>query len=254
MNRSRIELGVTIGVAILACAAAAADAPVAVTAVLGIALLVSPGYLLSQLVLGSHIAGLERLAVITGLTLCVPIFGGLLLYAAGVPLHRSAWLGLLAGVTLVCDAIMLLRRRTDPAEPLRTWRVGWRPPRWHAVAFAASLIIAVGAVGLARAGAAMQQYPGFTQLWLLHQSRDAAVIGVANHEGRTMQYELQILRENGDTSDVTAVWTISLPNGKVWDYATRFTGQDTITAELYQLPDLTHLYRHVTINGGTPNS
>jgi uncharacterized membrane protein len=250
VNRSRIELGVTNAVAILACAATAADAPVPVTAVLGIALLASPGYLLSQLLLGSHVAGLERLAVITGLTLCVPIFGGLLLYAAGVPLHRSAWLGLLAGVTLVCDLIMLLRRRADAAEPLRTRLAGWRPPRWHAVAFAASLVIAVGAVGLARAGAAMQQYPGFTQLSLLHQSRDAAVIGVANHEGRTMQYEVVVLRN----SDVVAIWSISLPDDHVWDHATRFTGQYTITAKLYRLPDLSHVYRYAAIEGnGVPN-
>ena len=63
-------------------------------------LLAAPGYLLGQLFVGSRIAGLERMVVMTGLALAVPVLGGLLLYAVRVPLHRPGWLGLLAGVTL----------------------------------------------------------------------------------------------------------------------------------------------------------
>ena len=44
----------------MACVCAAIGAPTAVMAVLGIALFVSPGYLLSQLLTGSRIGGLER--------------------------------------------------------------------------------------------------------------------------------------------------------------------------------------------------
>src|SRR5690242_3255164 len=96
-----------------ACGAAIVGAPVAVTALLGIALFAAVGYLLSQLLLGSRLTGLERLAVATGLSFCVPIFGGLLLYFARVPLHRASWLGLLVGVTLVGDVALFLRRRTQ---------------------------------------------------------------------------------------------------------------------------------------------
>ena len=113
MNGRLIDIGVTAMAAILACAGVAAHAPVAITTVLGLILLASPGYLLSQLLLGSQLPGLERLAVSTGLAFFVPILGGLLLYAAGVPLYRSTWLCLLAGVTLVCDAMALLRRHAN---------------------------------------------------------------------------------------------------------------------------------------------
>src|ERR1019366_5018786 len=111
MNRSQADLGITAAVAAFACAAAAVGAPVAVMTVLGIVLFAAPGYLSGQLLLGSHSSVLERLAVATGLAFCVPILGGLLLYAAGLPLHRAAWFGLLAGVTLVCDVVLFLRRR-----------------------------------------------------------------------------------------------------------------------------------------------
>ena len=110
MNRSQADLGITVAVAVLACAAAAVGAPVAVMIVLGIVLFAAPGYLLGQLLLGPNSIGLERVAVSTGLAFIVPIFGGLLLYVAGVPLHRAAWLGLLAGVTLVGEMILTLPR------------------------------------------------------------------------------------------------------------------------------------------------
>ena len=54
-------------VAILACVAAALGAPVAGDSGARVALFAAPGYLLSELLLGSHITGLERVAVATGL-------------------------------------------------------------------------------------------------------------------------------------------------------------------------------------------
>src|ERR1035438_4188037 len=103
MRGNQADIAVTAAVAALACAAAAAGAPVAVTIVLGLALLAMPGYLLAQLLLGPGTAGLERTLAAVGLALIVPIVGGLVLYAAGVPLHRASWLAVLAGVTLAAD-------------------------------------------------------------------------------------------------------------------------------------------------------
>ena len=143
MARSQADVAVTAAVAVLACGAAASGAPTAVMIVLGIALFAAPGYLLSQLLLSSRVAGLERVAVATGLALCVPILGGVLLNAAGVPLHRPAWLGLLAGLTLVCDVALFLRRRSaerrpspgdrggygyGPGMPRLSLRLCWSPP------------------------------------------------------------------------------------------------------------------------------
>src|SRR2546430_6117272 len=115
MGRSQADIAATALVAVLACAAAAFGAPPAATIVLGIMLLAAPGYLLGRLLVGSRTTGLELVVVMAGLALAVPVLGGLLLYAAGVPLHRPGWLGLLAGVTLAADTALFARRRTAPA-------------------------------------------------------------------------------------------------------------------------------------------
>ena len=128
MRRVQADLAITAAVAVLAVVATAVGAPIVITAVLGIALLAAPGYVLGQLLFGSHISGLERIAVATGLALCVPVLGGLLIVAAGLPLDRTTWLGLLAGVTLVSDVILLWRRRRRGLHRTQSgqrWE-GWR--------------------------------------------------------------------------------------------------------------------------------
>jgi hypothetical protein len=252
VSRSHVDLGITAAVAMFACGAAIVGAPVAVTALLGIALFAAVGYLLSQLLLGSRLTGLERLAVATGLAFCVPIFGGLLLYFARVPLHRASWLGLLVGVTLVGDVALFLRRRAQRAlhssEENR-----WHLPMSHVVLFGAAVVIAVGAVGLARAGSVIQHYPGFTQLWLAHPKNNSptANLGVGNYEGRAMRYRLVILH-NGHPA---ATLNLTLANGQTWHQSPAFTERYTISVNLYRLPDLTHPYRHVAIDKhGMPNT
>src|SRR5438132_13417026 len=115
MGRSQADVAATALVVALACGAAASGAPPAAMIVLGIMLFAAPGYLLGQLLVGSRTTGLERVVVMAGLALAVPILGGLLLYAARVPLHRPGWLGLLAGVTLAADAALFARRRAAVA-------------------------------------------------------------------------------------------------------------------------------------------
>jgi uncharacterized membrane protein len=249
MSRNHADLGIAATVAVLACAAALAGAPVAVTIVVGILLLAAPGYLLSELLFGSEIAGLERLVMVVLLAFSVPILGGLPLVAAGVPLHRSAWLGLLAGVTLACALAVYGRRlwrgRRGMPTAATVEREKWRVTAWHAVGFAAAVLIAGGAVGLASVGAAKQPYPGFTQLWFVPRSPSTttAKLGVANHEGQTVRYRLVLFSD----SRPAASWSLDLSNGRVWQQTTQFTGFDTLTAKLYRLPNVKRAYRYVTI-------
>lgn len=242
-NRVQADVGATALVAALACGAAASGASPAAMTVLGIMLFAAPGYLLGQLLVGPRTTGLERVAVMAGLALAVPILGGLVLYAVGVPLHRPGWLGLLAGVTLAGDVALFLRRRDGRAAPLR-WPPGWRVPPWHAAAFAAAVLVAAGAVGLARTGAARQPQPGFTQLWLSPQQQNGHIVslGVSNDQGGTTSYRLVLLR-NGR---VSATWNLTLANGRTWQRSVPFTGKYTLTADLYRRPDLTHRYRYVS--------
>jgi uncharacterized membrane protein len=246
VKRNQADLETTAAVAIITCAAAVAGAPAAVMTVLGIALFAAPGYLLVQLLLGPQIAGVERAAVAAGLSLCVPVIGGLALYLGGLPLHRAAWLGLLAGLTLACDLLLLWRRRRGRAAPftgLGQWpRLGGR----HAAAVGAAVLIAVCAVGLACAGAARQHYAGFTQLWLTQPRRSAPTVnlGVANYEGKTMRYMLVLWRGKRPVD----TWKLTLANGQAWHGAPK-SADARLTAKLYRLPDLDRAYRYVTMSG-----
>lgn len=249
MRHSQADLGITATVAVLACAAVAVGAPVAITAVLGLALFAAPGYLLARLLLGAQSTGLEFVAIATGLAFCVPVVGGLLLYAAGLPVHRAAWLGLLAGVTLAGDAAVFVCRRRAGSPTLDQRQPGWwRPPARTAWGFGAAAVIAAGAVGLARAGVAMQHYPGYTQLSLDRPAGNgpAVNLGVSNDEGRTVQYRL-VLAENGHPA---AIWNLTLANGQTWHRSSPYPGRFTISASLFRLPDVTQPYRYVTLHGG----
>jgi hypothetical protein len=247
MRGSHADLAVTAAVAVLACGAAAGGAPAAVTAVLGIALFAAPGYLLGQLLLGSRVGGLERAVVVTGLALAVPILGGLLLYAARVPLHRGVWLGLLAGVTLAGGGALLLRRRAGRAAPFGGPPGAWRglPPRL-AAAFGAAAVIAAGGLGIARLGVAMQHNPGFTQLWLARgENARTASLGVSNQQGNTTRYRLVLLRNGA----VSAAWVLTLADGQTWRQVVPLTARYAMVANLYRFPDLGRPYRHVAAAG-----
>jgi hypothetical protein len=276
MGRSQADVAATALVAVLACGAAASGAPTAAMIVLGIMLMAAPGYLLGQLLAGSRTAGLERVAVMTGLALAVPVLGGLLLYAAGVPLHRPGWLGLLAGVTFAADTALFARRRAAaagradrPATQVQTVpsglalpgeprpapgepRSAWRASRWHVAVFAVAVLVvagAVGAVGLAVAGAARQPQPRFTQLWLSPQRQGAHTLslGVTNDQGRTTSYRL-VLQRDGRVIDT---WNLTLGEGRTWQRSVPFTGREILAAGLYRPPDLTHPYRYVSVGRGS---
>jgi hypothetical protein len=244
MRSSQADVVATVAVAVLAVDTAIAPSPVWATAVLGFALFVSCGYLLGQVLFGTRISGLERVVVCGGLALAVPVLGGVVLYFAGVLLHRAAWLGLMVGVTLTCDLVLYLRRRAGLGEPFEMPQVTWRGSPWHVVAFGAAVLLAAGGVAVAGEGVAHQSEPRFTQLWLSPERHDprAGNLGVTNDQGAATQYRLVLLRR-GKVSDA---WNFTLADGQTWTRTVRLTGSYTITANLYRLPDLKQPYRYVS--------
>jgi len=244
MRRSYAGAGTSAVAAVLSCVAIVARAPVAITVILGILLFASVGYVWVKVLFERRLAGLERVAVAAGLALSVPVIGGLGLQAAGVPLHRAAWVYLLAGVTLVGDAVLITRRPALHAKaiekrPRFRFRLGWQ-----AVTYGAAIVVAGGAVALASAGAMTQHYPGFTQFWLYtHGNAGVANLGVDNQQGETKQYRLILLRKGQPSGS----WDITLSNGQVWRRNFAVSETEVTAANLYMLPDLTHPYRHVSI-------
>lgn len=248
MRGNQADIAVTAVVAVLACAAAAVGAPVAVTIVLGLALVAMPGYLLAQLLLGPGMAALERTLVAVGLALIVPIVGGLVLYAAGVPLRRASWLAVLAGVTLAADIALWSRRRAGWSGPFRWPRAKRRLPLRHVATFGAAVVIAYSGLVLARVGAAIQPGPHFTQLYLSSQGVRAGAIkiGVTNDEGSTVAYRLVVLR----SGHAKTKRNLTLANGANWQLTVSFNGEKgNLTANLYRLPNLSTPYRQVDTNG-----
>jgi hypothetical protein len=106
-------------------------------------------------------------------------------------------------------------------------------------------MIAICAVGLARVGAAVQHYPGYTQLWLFRSNKTVSTVnlGVGNHEGRTMRYRL-VLARNGHS----AAWNLVLANGQTWRRSEQYPGRYAISVNLFRLPDVSQPYRHVALN------
>jgi hypothetical protein len=246
MRRSYIEIGTTTAVAISAFCVAVIDAPTPVTTVFALALLISLGYVWVKVLLGRNVVGLERVAVAVGLTISAAVFGGLLLQAAGVPLHRTAWTGLFAEITLAGDFILIFQYLARPQIAADVQSARWRLPVWQTVICGFAALIAIGAVALADVGAAVQHYPGFTELWLSPRGGGAtdASLGVSNHQGRTEEYRLILIR-NGR---ISATWNLALANGQEWQQAIAVTKKHDTVAKLYLFPDLSHPYRYVQVD------
>ena len=68
---------------------------------------------------------------------------------------------------------------------------------------------------------------------------------MANDSGAASQYRL-VLVHNKRT---VASWNLTLANGQTWQRSVSYNGTFIIGATLYRLPDLTHAYRHVFIEG-----
>ena|SRR5690348_3843078 len=250
MRRSQADIAVTAAVSAAYWAATLLGAPATVMTILGIALIVCPGYVWAEVFLSPRVIGLERVAVAAGLSLALPVLGGVAINAAGIPLYRATWAGLLASAILAGDALLLALRRTGRRAPPSRHKDAPPPAAWHVAAFGAAVVIAAGAVMLSVASAAKQAYPGFTQLWLSTNVRNArvAALGVGNHQGSTARYRLVLLRQG----HVSTTWNLTLSDGQRWQRMIPVTDGYSVAARLYRLPDLARPYRYVSTEDQSP--
>ena len=247
MTRKNLDLVIAVVIAALGCAAAVENAPTALTIILGAGLIAAPGYLWAEVLLKRLGSVFERVMIGTGLALMLPIFGGLVLYAAGISLRRDAWLDLLAGGTIVGAVVLaILRRKSEPAEPGTPAKAKLKLPVRHALIYGAAAVLAVATIVIAVISSDNQSQPGYTQLWMAPSKNAAsASLGVDNQQGSTVVYRLQLLKK-GKVSDT---WNLTLTNGQTWQLDIPYTSKYSLAANLYRLPNLNDPYRTVGNNG-----
>lgn len=249
MRRSYVESIATAATALLSFIVTLLNAPVLVTAILGIALFISLGYVLAKVFFSNELGNFEKALAGTGMALAVPVLGGLALQAAGISLNRMAWVSLLVGVTLAGDIVLVWRRVANPVALGGNSKIRIRFKGWHVVIFGAAIVIAAGAVTVASLSATYQRYPGFTQFWLsAHKNATLASLGVANQQGSTKHYRLVLLRKGRPSS----IWNLTLSNGQTWQRTISISNNYATSADLYLLPDLTHPYRRVSTSNKAP--
>jgi hypothetical protein len=247
MIRKNLDLVIAVVIAALGCVAAALHAPMAATIVLGAGLIAVPGYLWSEVLLKRGGPIFERVLIGTGVALMLPIFGGLVMYAAGISLYRTAWLGLLAGGTIVGAVVLaILRRKSGPGEPGTRPKIKINLPVRHALIYGVAAVFAVATIVIAVISSDNQSQPGYTQLWMAPVKNEAvANLGVNNQQGGTVVYQLQLLKKG----KVSATWDLTLTNGQTWERDIPYTSKYSLAANLYRLPNLNDPYRTVGNNG-----
>jgi hypothetical protein len=246
MNRKNLDLVIAGGIAALGCVAAALHAPTALTIVLGAGLIAVPGYLWSEVLLKRGGPVFERVMIGTGIALMLPIFGGLGMYAVGISLYRTAWLGLLAGGTVVGIVVLaIVRRNSEPPAPGTRSKIKINLPVRHALIYGAAAVFAVATIFIAVISSDNQSQPGYTQLWMAPVKNEAvASLGVNNQQGGTVVYRLQLLKKG----KISATWNLTLTNGQTWQRDIPYTSKYSLAAKLYRLPNLSDPYRTVGNN------
>jgi len=247
LRYSNLDVIAIFAATVLAFIAVLIKLPTLIVAPLGVALFVATGYVWTETLLDRPIGGLERAVVAAGLAMIVPVLGGLVLYALGVPLSPPSWAGLMATAALGGCAVLVIRRRIGALPPRSESSTLTATPIRACALFGVAALVAAGAVLLAREGAAHQHYSGFTQLWISPDGSSDDLVGVTNHESGTTAYRLVIHQ----TGQENSIYSLTLRQGATWTHAISSGNRERIVADLYRLPVLSRPYRYVDTSGSS---
>lgn len=192
------DLLATLVLALAALAVALLSAPHWARAALLLPLVFAlPGYAVSYAAMPSRgIPAVERAVYAVALSIAVCVLSAVLIQLF-TPLDRRTWAILLSSITALATAVALARAHRpslrlhlrQPIAPITAGRV---------LAIIAAVAIATGAIAIASAGARRDRAgTHFSELWVLpakplRPGQQAALIGVANHEGIPVSYVLQM--------------------------------------------------------------
>lgn len=208
-------------------------------------MLVLPGYALTvALFSGRELGFTVRLLLILGISLIVGIVMGLILHWTPGGLHPAAWLTALTLVTMIGVVIGGFRRVRSEKKVVQPIQLGFSFGQTVLMWLAA--LITLGAIIIAVNSDASQQYPGFTQLWLVPNDQGtAAEIGVASSEHIPMHYRL-IVEADGEL--ILEKSDLSLQPNERWETAVVLPDEYTlVNASLYLSENPDAVYRQVAL-------
>jgi hypothetical protein len=206
----RRDLTVAAGLTAVAVVCVLASAPTAVTAAVGIpVLLLAPGYVWLAAILPTPGPVVERSVLTVGLSLIALVLGGLALQVTGLPLDRSGWAGCLAAI-VASGVAVAWRRPIAVSMP----RIRLRPSRSGLLLTLTGLVLA-GAVTTAVIGARTAPQTRFTSLGVSVTSADSAMLQLHNAEGAARTYLIVVTSSTGDEQR----WTVSVAANGGWSKA-----------------------------------
>jgi uncharacterized membrane protein len=209
----------------------------------------APGYLLIELLTQKREHdGTTHLLLSIGLSLSLDILCGFLLNIIPAGLTPVTWGVFLAALSIVCTFLCMIRRCQ--------WQIHLDqkpkdlPTRYEFLLLTLTVYVVIFAFIYTASTIENQQYPGFTQFWLLldnHQSQSCALLlGIDSSEAVTTTYQVE-MKENNQR---VARWSsITLAPQQKWQERQPIVIGHTqaplllIEADLYRQQELSSVYR-----------
>ena len=223
----------------------------AVQAILGlVVVLILPGYALIELLMSRRTLGTSiHLFLSLIASVSIAILGSLLLHQLPVGVRNDSWMALFVGTSAGGGLLAWLLRNRRRGAAVAAHRV---PVRIGQLLFmGVAVVIAGGALVLARTPGAPTYYAGYTMLWLTPIQGEAAnqlELGIDSKEFEPTQYSLELLVDG----QVAQTWpAIALAPNQQWHASLTLSEEQrsasTLEANLYRLDQPTELYRHVVM-------
>ena len=243
LSSTRLVIAATV-----AAAVALSPAPTAVRTAFGLPLaLLLPGAALTSALFPARTRWAERLAATVGLSVAACVVTGFFLHWTPFGLRPESWVLALVAITGMGEAIAARRHPAGEGPPLpRLGRpqLAWRPTLLVVVA----LILAIGAVVLARTPLPAEGVQGYTALSLLPagDGSDRVRVEVASSELEDTDYRLEV--RSGE--DLLAVRHMTLGTAEKWHAELGLdsipTSRRSLEALLFR-PEDDGAYRRVTL-------
>lgn len=137
----------------------------------------------------------DRILLSFGLSLALDILSGFALNLLPTGLNARSWSILLAMLTTLCALLAAYLRHTRQTPRANIARPSRCPMRFHEIALCLLAVIIIGvSVVYSTQGALVQQYPGFTQLWMLPSNlpkQSCGIrLGIRSFEAATTAYRM----------------------------------------------------------------